>query len=74
MLRFLIMSMLSSSNKLQRWWLVRTPFPESERKVDCKIIPLQDLRASKLLILIVSVCQVYHGPSNLLRCWFRHEG
>ena len=30
-LRFWTMSMLSSSNKLQRWWLVWAAFPLSER-------------------------------------------
>ena len=48
MLRFLTMSMLSSSNKLQRWWLVRIVFPLSERKVGCEIITLHDLRASRI--------------------------
>ena len=68
------MLILRSPNKLQKWWLVRAAFPLSERKVGCEIITLHDLRALKTLILIVRVCQAYHGPSNLLRCWFRHEG
>ena len=30
------------------WWLVRAAFPLSERKVGCKIITLQDLRALRI--------------------------
>ena len=48
MLRFLTMSILSSSNKLQRWWLVRAAFPLLKRKVGCEIITLQDLRALRI--------------------------
>ena len=53
--------------------LVRAPLPLSERKVGCEIITLQDLHASTI-VDFNRVCQVYHGPSNLLRCWFRQEG
>ena len=49
MLRFLTMSILSSSNKLQMWWLVRAAFPLSERKVGCEIITLQDLQTSRIV-------------------------
>ena len=44
MLRISTMSVLSSSNKLRSWWLVRRAFPLSEFKVGCEIITWQDLR------------------------------
>ena len=47
--RFVKMLMLSSSNKLQGWRLVRAAFPLSKRKVGYEIITLQDLRASTIV-------------------------
>ena len=38
------MSLLSSSNKLRSWRLVRGAFPSSEFKVGSEIITRQDLR------------------------------
>ena len=68
MLRFPEMSMLSSSNNLKRWWLVRATFPFSKDKVGCEIKLNRICEHRELLILIVRVCKVYDGPSNLLRC------
>ena len=48
MLRFFIMSIMSSSKISQRWWLVRGAFPLSGRTVGCEIITLQDLQALRI--------------------------
>ena len=49
MLRFLKTSVLSSSNKLQIWWLVRAAFPLSECQVGCKMRTLRDFLASRIV-------------------------